>query len=116
LSRDSLRWRANTFAHRPTNIRARDNSFPVRVFSDELIRGFSSCLRNEIDAYTPLCAQAEEMEWTHETALLTSILNQKKLASELLAGLAAGQGPLKELVIKSSLKHARAAPPRVRAA
>ena len=28
----------------------------------------------EIGAYTLLCAHAEEMEWTHETALLTSIL------------------------------------------
>jgi len=28
----------------------------------------------EINAYTLLCAHAEEMEWTHETALLTSIL------------------------------------------
>jgi len=33
--------------------------------------------RFEIDKYTPPIAQAERMEFTHETALLTSILNRK---------------------------------------
>lgn len=60
----------------------------------------------EIEAYTPLCATAKNNEWTHELALLTSILNQEKLAKELLAGLAAGKGPLQKLVEKASLQHA----------
>ena len=70
----------------------------------------------EIRAYSPLCAEAERMDWTHELALLTSILNQEKLANDLLGGLAAGKGPLKELLAKTSLKHAGASMPRVRAA
>jgi hypothetical protein len=41
-----------------------------------------------------------------ETALLTSILNQEKLANELLRALAQGKGPLNKLVKKVSLEHA----------
>ncbi len=62
----------------------------------------------EIDAYTPLCATAEKNDWTHERAVLTSILNQEKLAAELLAGLAEGRGPLNKLIEKVSLAHAKA--------
>lgn len=60
----------------------------------------------EIDAYEPLCARAKEMEYTHERAMLTSILNQEVLANELLAGLKAGKGPLGKLLPKASLKAA----------
>lgn len=60
----------------------------------------------EISAYTPLCARADENDWTHERAVLTSILNQEKLADELLAGVAEGKEPLQKLVEKASLKHA----------
>jgi ferritin-like metal-binding protein YciE len=62
----------------------------------------------EIAAYTPLCAQAEATGYEHELALLTSTLNQEKLANELLAGLAAGKKPLKELIEQTSLKMAGA--------
>ena len=56
----------------------------------------------EIENYTPLVAEAERLEFTHETALLTSILNQEKLANELLAALGQGKGPLDKLVKKVS--------------
>jgi hypothetical protein len=46
------------------------------------------------------------MEFTHETALLTSILDQEKLANELLGALWRGEGPLDKLVKKVSLEHA----------
>ena len=48
--------------------------------------------------------------------LLTSILNQKKLAHELLGALGQGKGPLDKLVKKVSLQHAgpSTAPPRWR--
>jgi ferritin-like metal-binding protein YciE len=36
----------------------------------------------EIDNYTPLIAEAENMEFTHERALLSSILSQEKLAND----------------------------------
>ncbi len=62
----------------------------------------------EIDAYESLVATARREGYTHETALLTSTLNQEKMASELLAGLAAGKGPLRKLVEKTSLKKAGA--------
>ena len=61
----------------------------------------------EIGAYTPLCATARENDWTHEFAVLTSILNQEKLADELLAGVAEGKEPLGQLVEKASLAHAK---------
>lgn len=61
----------------------------------------------EIGAYEPLCAQAEKNDWTHERAILTSILHQEKLASELLAGLAKGKESLEELVKRVSLAHAK---------
>jgi ferritin-like metal-binding protein YciE len=62
----------------------------------------------EIAAYTPLCQSAKEHEWTHELALLTSILNQEKLADELLAGVGQGKEPLDKLVEKASLARASA--------
>jgi ferritin-like metal-binding protein YciE len=62
----------------------------------------------EIDSYTPLCKEAEEREYTHEFALLTSILNQEKLAHQLLGELAAGKGPLQDVVEEASLKKAGA--------
>ncbi len=61
----------------------------------------------EISAYTPLCAAAKENDWTHELAILTSTLNQEKLANELLAGVAEGKESLDELVKKVSLAHAK---------
>lgn len=63
----------------------------------------------EIDAYTPLCETAERNNWTHENAVLASILNQEKLASELLAGVEKGEEPLNQLIEKVSLKHAAGA-------
>lgn len=60
----------------------------------------------EISVYTPLCSSAEENDWTHELAILTSILNQEKLADKLLADLGDGKGPLQELVEKRSLERA----------
>ena len=62
----------------------------------------------EIGAYTPLCATAKENDWTHEFAVLTSILNQERLADELLAGVADGKEPLGKLIQKASLSHAKA--------
>ena len=59
----------------------------------------------EIESYTSLCAIAQENDWAHELAVLTSILNQEKLADELLAGVAEGKEPLQKLVEKASLKH-----------
>ena len=70
----------------------------------------------EINNYTPLVAQAKRMEFTHEAALLTSILNQEKLANELLAALAQGKGPLDKLVKNVSLKHAGASTSTARTA
>lgn len=70
----------------------------------------------EIENYTPLVAQAERMEFTHETALLTSILNQEKLANELLGALGQGKGPLDKLVKKVSLEHAGKSTPTARVA
>lgn len=64
--------------------------------------------RFEIASYTPLAEQARQLEFTHEHALLTSVLNQEKLAEELLGQLAAGKGPLDAVVKKASLKRATA--------
>ena len=61
----------------------------------------------EISAYEPLCQKADENDWTHECALLTSILNQEKLADELLAGLAEGRESLHKLIERASLAHAK---------
>lgn len=62
----------------------------------------------EIENYTPLVAEAERLEFTHETALLTSILGQEKLANELLTALGRGKGPLGKIVKKVVLEHAGA--------
>lgn len=62
----------------------------------------------EINNYSALVTQAERMDFTHETALLTSILNQEKLANEVLGALAQGKGPLDKLMKKVSLEHAAA--------
>ena len=61
----------------------------------------------EISSYTPLCATAEENNWTHANAILTSILHQEKLADELLAGLAEGKESLHELIERVTLAHAK---------
>jgi ferritin-like metal-binding protein YciE len=61
----------------------------------------------EIGAYMPLCATANDNDWTHEFAVLTSILNQEKLADELLAGVAEGKEPLGKLIEEASLAHAK---------
>jgi len=70
----------------------------------------------EIDNYTPLVAEAERLDFTHETALLTSILNQEKLAYELLGALGQGKDPLDKLVKKVVLEHAGATAPTSKAA
>ena len=81
-----------------------------RIFSFEqdaaLIAVGQKIERFEIDSYTPLCATAEASDYTHERALLVSILSQEKLASELLGDLAAGKGPIQKLIEKASLKMA----------
>ncbi|MGI9086140.1 MAG: ferritin-like domain-containing protein [Chthoniobacterales bacterium] len=64
----------------------------------------------EISSYEPLCATAREMDYTHELAILTSILNQEKLANELLGGLAQGKGPLQAQLEQASLKQVGARP------
>lgn len=71
----------------------------------ELIAVGQKIERFEIENYTGLCATAREMDWAHELALLTSILNQEKLAEDLLGSLGRGEGPLNDLVEKASLKH-----------
>ncbi len=60
----------------------------------------------EMDSYQELSATAEEQEYTHERAILTSILHQEKLAHELLGQLAEGKGPIGELIEKASRKRA----------
>ena len=60
----------------------------------ELIGAGRKIEQFEIENYRPLVAEAERLEFTHEAALLTSILNQEKLANELLAALAQGKGRL----------------------
>ena len=62
----------------------------------------------EINSYRGLCSTAKEKNYAHELALLSSVLNQEKLADELLAGLAEGKAPLKKLVERASLKRAGA--------
>lgn len=62
----------------------------------------------EISAYIPLCETTKENDWTHEHAVLTSILNQEKLANELLAGVGEGKEPLNKLIEEVSLAHAKA--------
>ena len=78
---------------------------------DELIGVGREIEQFEIDNYTPLVAEAEQMEFTHERALLASILSQETLANELLSALAEGKGPLDKLVKKVVLEHAGAAKP-----
>lgn len=77
----------------------------------ELIGAGRKIEQFEIENYTPLCAEAERLEFTHENALLTSILNQEKLANELLRALGQGKGPLDKLVKKVVLEHAGASKP-----
>jgi ferritin-like metal-binding protein YciE len=62
----------------------------------------------EISSYEELCGTAKEKGYTHEFALLTSILNQEKIANDLLGKLAEGKGPIKKLIEKVSLKKAGA--------
>jgi hypothetical protein len=71
----------------------------------------------EIHVRDPLArTEAKRLEFTHETALLTSILNQEKLANELLGALGQGKGPLDKLVKKVVLEHAGASTSSARAA
>jgi ferritin-like metal-binding protein YciE len=58
----------------------------------------------EMKSYRELCDTAKDHGMTHEVALLTSILDQERLADELLGELAAGKGPIKELIEEASLK------------
>lgn len=62
----------------------------------------------EVTSYKELCATAKEHGYSHEFALLTSILNQEIIAYELLGQLAEGQGPINKLIEKISLKKAGA--------
>jgi ferritin-like metal-binding protein YciE len=73
----------------------------------ELIGAGRKIEQFEIENYTPLIAEGERLEFTHKTALLTSILNQEKLANELLGVLAQGKGPLDKL-LKKVLSNTRA--------
>ena len=57
----------------------------------ELIGAGRKIEQFEIENYTPLVAEAERLEFTHETALLTSILNQERLANELLRAWSKGK-------------------------
>ena len=59
----------------------------ARDKDQELIGAGRTIEQFEIETYDPLVAGAEKMEFTHEAALLTSILNQEKLANELLGAL-----------------------------
>ncbi len=81
----------------------------------ELIGAGRKIEQFEIENYTPLVAAAERLEFTHETALLTSILNQEKLANELLGALAQGKAPLDKLVKKVVLEHAGTRTPTAQA-
>lgn len=72
----------------------------------ELIGAARKIEQFEIENYTPLITQAKGMEFTHEAALLTSILDQEELANELLRALGQGKGPLDKLVKKVSLEYA----------
>lgn len=56
----------------------------------------------EIESYTKLCAEVEKMNWTHELAVLKSILGQEKLAHALLGQLAAGKSDINKLVEEAS--------------
>jgi ferritin-like metal-binding protein YciE len=60
----------------------------------------------EISAYRPLYAEAQNREFTHEAAMLRSILGQEVLANELLGLLGQGKGPLADLIKRVSLQHA----------
>jgi ferritin-like metal-binding protein YciE len=60
----------------------------------------------EIENYTPLVLEADRLEFPHEHAMLTSIVVQEKLASELLQALGQGKGPLHKLVKKVIHEHA----------
>ncbi|HEX3818355.1 MAG TPA: DUF892 family protein [Chthoniobacterales bacterium] len=62
----------------------------------------------EVGSYEGLCATAKQNGYTHEFALLTSVLNQEKIANELLGQLAEGKGPIDKLIDKISLKKAGA--------
>jgi hypothetical protein len=55
-----------------------------------------------------LSVVAEQSDFTHERALLESILSQERLAHELLGALGEGKGPLKKLIEEASLKRAGA--------
>jgi ferritin-like metal-binding protein YciE len=82
----------------------------------ELIGAGRKIEQFEIANYTPLCAEAQRLEFTHENALLTSILNQEKLANEILGALGQGKGPLDKVVKKVVLEHAGADVPAAYAA
>ena len=72
----------------------------------EFIRVGQKIERFEIENYQGLCATAEDHEYTHEQALLVSILNQEEMAEKLLGQL--GSAPLKTLIEKASLQRAGA--------
>jgi ferritin-like metal-binding protein YciE len=65
---------------------------------DALIAAGRKIEHYEIASYGTLCRWAKELGYTHELTQLLSILSQEKLADALLARLAEGAGPLKELV------------------
>jgi ferritin-like metal-binding protein YciE len=74
---------------------------------DEIVSVGRKIEQFEIDSYEDLCTTAKREGYTHELALLTSVLNQEKMAHELLGQIGAGKGPLNKLVEKASLKQIR---------
>ena len=74
----------------------------------ELIRIGREIEQFEIDSYTALCATAKERNFTHERALLESILGQEKMAQDLLGEVGRGEHPLREVIRKAVLRRAGA--------
>jgi ferritin-like metal-binding protein YciE len=69
-----------------------------------LIAGARKIEHYEIASYKALCFWAGKMNYTHEMALLTSNLDQEKIADALLKELAKGATQLPKLVQKVSLE------------
>jgi ferritin-like metal-binding protein YciE len=63
----------------------------------------------EIASYETLCSWARELGYKHEYALLTSNLDQEKLANIVLAGLAAHEAPLPEVIRRTEKRIANSA-------
>lgn len=81
---------------------------------DAIIAAAQTIEHYEIASYGTLCAWARRLGYTHEMALLTSTLEQEKLASTLLMAVGKGTVPLPELVKKVSLKKVKGETPKRR--